>query len=81
MDIENSEWGAIPDMIESRAISDVSQLYLEFHQYASADHLRILRLLYEEGYRIFWYHQNPACRYDLKFVQYTLCHEVYFIRE
>ena len=68
-------------MIQSKALQDVTQLYIEFHSYGTLKHLMVLKLLYEEGYRIFWYHRNSKCKIKRSFVEYTICNEVYFLRE
>lgn len=80
MDIEWSEWEAIPDMVESGALRDVTQFYIEFHSYGTLSHLQILRLLYNEGFRIFWYHRNENCSFKRPLVEYSICNEVYFLR-
>lgn len=81
IDIERSEWAALPDMIRSGSIRDVTQLYIEFHSHGTPRHLQILRLLYNEGFRIFWYHRNPECVLNKQLFQYAWCNEVYFLRQ
>ncbi|XP_052104869.1 probable methyltransferase-like protein 24 [Mytilus californianus] len=83
IDIEAMEWISIPNMIQTGAIVNVRQLLVEFHAYSVLlQHLYILRSIYNEGFRIYWYHRNPGKRNIIqgKFVENTACYEVYFIR-
>ena len=78
-------------MIRSGVLKDVVNLAIEFHLemhspeqgkevYFTA--LSILKDLYDEGFRIFWTHQNKWCRFisrcrgELR----TNCHEVNFVK-
>ncbi|XP_076097057.1 uncharacterized protein LOC143067592 isoform X1 [Mytilus galloprovincialis] len=83
IDVEKSEWESFPDMIQTGSLRNTRQLLVEFHGRATSfQQLRTLRAIYNEGFRIFWYHRNPV-KGNLvqgKFVQHTSCYEVYFVR-
>ncbi|XP_071159990.1 uncharacterized protein [Mytilus edulis] len=83
IDVEKSEWESFPDMIQTGSLRNTRQLLVEFHGRATSfQQLRTLRAIYNEGFRIFWYHRNPV-KDNLvqgKFVQHTSCYEVYFVR-
>lgn len=77
------EWESFPNIIKTGALANVRQMLIEFHTVsASLKQLRTLRDIYSEGFRIFWYHRNPAAvnLRQGKFVQNTVCYEVYFVR-
>lgn len=83
MDVEAMEWQSFPNIIKTGALANVRQMLIEFHtESASLEQLRTLRDIYSEGFRIFWYHRNPAAvnLRQGKFVQNTVCYEVYFVR-
>ncbi|XP_076101103.1 putative methyltransferase-like protein 24 [Mytilus galloprovincialis] len=83
MDIENSEWASLPNIIQTGALRHTTQLLVEFHgSSASLEKLIILREIYNEGFRIYWYHRNPAKSNLIqgRFVQHSSCYEVYFVR-
>lgn len=83
MDIENAEWTSLPNMIQTGALRNTTQLLVEFHgSSASLEQLKILRGIYNEGFRIYWYHRNPAKGNLIqgRFVQNSVCYEVYFVR-
>ncbi|XP_052103431.1 uncharacterized protein LOC127736906 [Mytilus californianus] len=83
MDVETMEWESFPNIIKTGALANTRQMLIEFHgTSASLKKLRTLRNIYNEGFRIFWYHRNPAAinfRQGI-FVQNTVCYEVYFVR-
>lgn len=80
IDVEGAEWPSLPNMIETRQLEDVAQLYLEFHgQGDKENELVVLKMLYDAGFRIFWFHPNPNCLYDKKIRTRSRCMEVYFI--
>ncbi|XP_071103014.1 probable methyltransferase-like protein 24 [Haliotis cracherodii] len=91
IDIEDSEWGALRYAFKTDALKGIKQLSLEFHIFGKEEvsryiaRLNVLRELYNQGYRIFWTHNNvvyPACRFTSIFDgrQRTRCHEVYFLK-
>ncbi|XP_046563538.1 probable methyltransferase-like protein 24 [Haliotis rubra] len=91
IDIEDSEWGALRYAFSTGSLKGVKQLSLEFHVFGKEQRsryisrLNVLRGLYDEGFRIFWTHNNvvyPACRFQSVFDgrQRTRCHEVYFLK-
>lgn len=83
MDIESMEWQSLLNMIKTGALRNIRQLYVEFHgSTASVQKLQTLRSIYNEGYRIYWYHRNPA-KINIrkwKFVENTSCYELYFLK-
>jgi hypothetical protein len=80
-DTEGAEWSSIPDMINTKQLDSVSQLFLEFHisvNHISAGHLLVLKQLHDAGFRLFWHHMNPACQ-NKQQPSRSDCQEVYFI--
>ncbi|CAC5360713.1 unnamed protein product [Mytilus coruscus] len=83
IDVEKMEWESFPNMIQTGALRNTRQLLVEFHSRATSfQQLRTLRAIYIEGFRIFWYHRNPAKNSLVQgtFVEHTSCYEVYFVR-
>ncbi|XP_063425402.1 probable methyltransferase-like protein 24 [Mytilus trossulus] len=83
MDIEFSEWTSLPNIIKTGTLRNTKQLLVEFHgSSASVEKLQTLRNIYNEGFRIYWYHRNPRQGNLLqgRFVQNSACYEVYFLR-
>ncbi|KAK3588522.1 hypothetical protein CHS0354_014233 [Potamilus streckersoni] len=94
IDIERSEWEALPEMLQSGVLKQVRQLSIELHLHiAPPQHkdvprakylqaLDILRQLYQEGFRIFWTHPNPSCMFLSKCrnLRRANCHEVNFLK-
>ncbi|XP_069129878.1 uncharacterized protein [Argopecten irradians] len=63
MDIEASEWDAIPDMVATGVLKNVRQLYFEFHSQPNpAETMRMkvkaLQGIEEQGFKLFWSHPN-----------------------
>lgn len=80
IDVEGAEWPSLPNMIETNQLEDVAQLYLEFHGHGDKENeLLVLKMLYDAGFRIFWFHPNPSCLYDKKIRTRSSCMKVYFI--
>ncbi|KAK3587725.1 hypothetical protein CHS0354_042680 [Potamilus streckersoni] len=82
IDIEGSEWTSIPQMIQSGSLRSVKQMQIELHGTGSIDKLKVLRMLYEDGFQIFMRDRNINCKYSsTRFVrQRTSCMEVSMIR-
>lgn len=79
-DIEGAEWSSVPNMINMHQLEDVSQLYLEFHGDGNtANQLILLKMIHDAGFRIFWYHINPACTFNKSLLRRSRCQEVYFM--
>ncbi|XP_061179776.1 uncharacterized protein LOC133188392 [Saccostrea echinata] len=79
-DVEGAEWSSVPHMIDTNQLHDVSQLFLEFHGWGdSPNQLILLKKLHDAGFRIFWYHINPACTFNKNLPRRSRCQEVYFI--
>ena len=93
MDTDKYELTSLPEMVSSGALKDVTQFVFEIHIRISdrgepeADiakyemGLRILKQVYDEGFRIFKTHQNPWSKYTSRFgpVRYG-CHELHMVR-
>lgn len=91
LDVERWEYEVLPDMLTSGGLFDVDSLSIEFHinlmnparqEDAYLHLLYILKDLYNEGFRIFWVHRNPACNFISRCRKKvrTFCHEVDFVR-
>lgn len=97
IDIEGAEWVALPEMLSSGVFNGVKQLIMEFHSWVDLppwqldhrnkndyrQHLNVLRGLYEEGFRIFFFKRFPGqcCLYEDEFGTYrTGCHEIHMLR-
>ncbi|XP_022320317.2 uncharacterized protein LOC111122728 [Crassostrea virginica] len=79
-DTEGAEWPSTPQMLRTNQLADVSQFYLEFHSNGmAADHLITLKKMHDAGFRIFWFHTNPACSFKASIGQRSQCMEVYFM--
>lgn len=70
MDIESSEWDAIPTLVKSGILQDVVQLSIEFHTPRPRDNdakyykfLSEMKSLYDSGFRTFWSFTNTNCRF------------------
>ena len=79
IDIEDSEWTTLPQMLSSGVLGNVRQLFLEFHWRGNRNKLIMIRQLYEQGFRIFWTHENPNCSLQDRERWVTICYEVYFV--
>ncbi|XP_045190316.2 probable methyltransferase-like protein 24 [Mercenaria mercenaria] len=97
IDIEGAEWEALPEMLKSGALKGIKQLIMEFHSWVDLPpwqldhrnkkdyrhHLNVLRGLYDEGFRIFFFKRFPGycCLYEDEFnVSRTGCHEIHMMR-
>ncbi|XP_041356737.1 methyltransferase-like protein 24 [Gigantopelta aegis] len=93
MDTDKAELTSLPEMVTSGALKDVSQFVFEIHIRVSQSFeteadlakyemgLRLLKQVYDEGFRIFKSHQNPWSKYPSRFgpVRYG-CHELHMVR-
>ncbi|VDI82712.1 Hypothetical predicted protein [Mytilus galloprovincialis] len=81
IDIEWMEWQSLPNMIKTGALTSAKQLLMEFHGGSvSLQMLQTLRSIYNEGYRIYWYHRNPTGKINWKFMENSPYYEVYFLK-
>ena len=97
IDIESAEWSALEEMLASDALMGVKQLIMEFHSWVYLPpwivnsrnkkdyihHLNVLRGLYEQGFRIFYFKRFPAncCIYKDEFgIIRDGCLEVHLMR-
>ncbi|XP_033735868.1 uncharacterized protein LOC117324225 isoform X2 [Pecten maximus] len=94
MDIEFSEWNALPEILHNTPVNDLpKQLIAEFHYFVFKTDLKTHWLkvlftfkdLYDVGYRIAWISRNidVNCIKKSKSTgkMYYLCHEVTFLKE
>ncbi|XP_033743287.1 uncharacterized protein LOC117329445 [Pecten maximus] len=89
MDIEESEWGAIGQMLTSGVLKNVRQLAVEFHSpnVTPGKHylqkLEILNRLYNSGFRLFWAHPNQMRGNQRRLAgtnrEVTVCYELYYL--
>lgn len=91
VDIEHYEWTVIPDILTTSDLTGTTNLVIEFHLEMSSPEqdrpkyflaLKILKNLYDAGFRIFWTHQNKWCQFVSKCKKElrTNCHEVNFVK-
>ncbi|KAI8772248.1 uncharacterized protein LOC106077907 [Biomphalaria glabrata] len=87
MDIEHSEWSALPQIAASGQLADVKQLLLEYHiNQQSRDYilprLKALQQVERAGFRKFYVHKNPACKVNVRGIPVvrTACYEVHYMR-
>ncbi|GFR69564.1 methyltransferase-like protein 24 [Elysia marginata] len=85
MDIESSEWSALPEMLSSRELDSVRQLFVEYHVVFPASHrksLKTIQAVEGDGWRKFYVHKNIHCaRKQEGFpVRRTSCYEVMYLR-
>ncbi|XP_076437889.1 putative methyltransferase-like protein 24 [Babylonia areolata] len=85
MDIEFSEWSALPNMVETGELNHTRQLLVEFHKPASGERLRkqlyTLKKLDSLGFKRFHTHPNRFCGRTKQPYPVTRvnCYEVYFV--
>lgn len=97
IDIEEYEYMAVPNMLQTGILKDIRQMAIEFHVTLKADRTRrykeepprdkyffalsLFKDLYDIGFRIFWTHRNPTCKFFSKKgnVERVTCHEVSFV--
>ncbi|XP_071098132.1 probable methyltransferase-like protein 24 isoform X2 [Haliotis cracherodii] len=86
MDVESSEWPALPNMISSGELSKVRQLLVEYHGPCTTRNdcilkLNILKDIYDKGFRKFYVHKNFHCvlNNDLFPVIRTFCYEIHYV--
>ncbi|XP_033743658.1 uncharacterized protein LOC117329691 [Pecten maximus] len=88
MDIEWSEWEAIPDMLASGVLKNVRQLDFEFHggpnfKEELRSRLISLRGINEQGFRLFWSHPNimggNPTKSSLTGRELSACNENYYL--
>lgn len=95
IDIESSEWKALPDILATGQLVGVKQLLLELHSLVHGSwsidrshqgyrhYLTILRQLYDLGFRTYFYRLWIAdcCRFVDEFgIERTGCHEVLMVK-
>ncbi|KAK3582661.1 hypothetical protein CHS0354_031073 [Potamilus streckersoni] len=82
IDIEGSECTTLPQMVHSRTLRFVKQMQIELHGRGISDNLKVLRMLYEDGFRIFMRDRNLNCKYSRKRLsrERTFCTEISMYR-
>ena len=90
VDIEESEWQAGPQMVQTGVLNSVHQLIMEIHISIGPEPMRekyfyglaLLKSLYNQGFRIYFTHRNLWCSFLSKFegIDEVGCHEVGFIK-
>ncbi|CAG5125172.1 unnamed protein product, partial [Candidula unifasciata] len=87
MDIEASEWDALPQMVSSGQLENVRQLLLEYHVVDTSHEyllprLKSIQAVERLGFRKFLVHKNEHCvEYFVKYpVPRTHCYEVHYLR-
>ncbi|XP_046554049.1 probable methyltransferase-like protein 24 isoform X1 [Haliotis rubra] len=86
MDIENSEWPSLPNMVSSGELSNVGQFLVEYHGPCSnlndcVSKLKILKDVHDAGFRKFYVHKNHNCGLTnaLFPVIRTFCYEIHYV--
>ncbi|XP_041370848.1 methyltransferase-like protein 24 [Gigantopelta aegis] len=82
MDVETAEWPALISMMEAGELKTVRQLLMEFHTKGDMQKLEIFSNLEKLGFRRFFVHLNPACRFlslGIFPVRSSGCQEVHFV--
>ncbi|XP_048251012.1 probable methyltransferase-like protein 24 [Haliotis rufescens] len=86
MDVEHSEWPALPNMISSGELSKVRQFLVEYHGKCDTKNdcrnkLKILKDIYDKGFRKFYVHKNHQCGFknNLFPVIRTGCYEIHYV--
>ncbi|KAL3864851.1 hypothetical protein ACJMK2_006501 [Sinanodonta woodiana] len=82
LDIEGSEWTSIPQMVSSGTLRSVNQMQIELHGKGTKHTLKVLRMLYNDGFRLFMRERNLSCKYSKAGLvrARTSCMEVSMIR-
>ncbi|KAK3607177.1 hypothetical protein CHS0354_007092 [Potamilus streckersoni] len=82
IDIEGSEWISIPQMVSSGTLRSVNQMQIELHGNGTEHDLKVLRMLYEDGFRLFMRDRNLNCKYSKTGIvrPRTSCMEVAMVR-
>lgn len=83
MDVENSEWSAVRDMIDSGEMKKINQFLIEFHTHNSKPAaLNLIRDIEKQGFKKFYVSKNTNCgtRVTGFPVKRTTCYEVHYVR-
>jgi glutaredoxin-related protein len=87
MDIENAEWAAVPQMVDSGQFNGVKQLMMEYHVVSGSranllKKVQAIQAMEKIGFKRYYVHKNTACRQKVKGfpVVRTSCYEVHYIR-
>ncbi|XP_055868241.1 probable methyltransferase-like protein 24 [Biomphalaria glabrata] len=87
MDIEGSEWGALPQMLRHGELEGVRQFYIEYHLTRDdrryiLPRLKAIQGLARAGFKKFYVHKNKITKTSIKGfpVSRTRCYEVHYLR-
>ena len=85
MDIEHSEWAALPEILSSGELDGVKQLFVEYHVTSALNNrngLKTIQAVERDGWRKFYVRKNLHCaRKQEGFpVRRTSCYEVMYLR-
>uniref|UniRef100_A0A0B6ZCW6 Methyltransferase domain-containing protein n=1 Tax=Arion vulgaris TaxID=1028688 RepID=A0A0B6ZCW6_9EUPU len=87
IDIESSEWAAVPEMASSGQLKNIRQIMMEYHVTGdSRDYilprLKAIQAIENAGYKRYYVHKNPACgkRIHGYPIIRTQCYEVYYVK-
>ena len=91
MSIDSSEWDVLEELSDSKQLSTVDNLVVNFHLDNGASEtstatytkaLTVLKKLHDSKFRIFWTRQNDSCAFVSKCRAQlrTNCHTVSFVR-
>jgi hypothetical protein len=89
IDTEKFEWQTLIQIFETGGVKNVKQLLIELHiaivgepeKLELIQGLGVLKMLYDQGFRIFYSHRNLWCKYLSQFqgIEEIGCHEVSFV--
>ena len=90
VDIEHSEWEAIPNMLSSGVFANIKQFAFEMHTYKIRKKdrkgviykmINLLKSLEEEGLYMYKADSNPVCKYVSYFTgkTYAGCKNFYYV--
>lgn len=87
IDIESSEWPALPQLVEAGELKNVRQLLMEYHVTSSSrdyllPRLKALQAIERAGFRKFYVHKNFACATNINGypIIRTMCYEVHYLK-
>ncbi len=87
MDIESSEWEALPNMLADGILNNVKQLGIEIHVHSRKvgdlhQRMELLKRLETLGFKKWYCHRNAACTRESEYVTsvyLALCIEMVYI--
>ncbi len=87
MDIDRSEWDALPNMLADGVLNNVKQLGIEIHMYSKIvedlhQRMELLKRLETLGFKKWYCHRNAACTRGSEYVRgvyLAFCIEMVYI--